>query len=583
MTNDIPRNEYPRPQFRRDIWQNLNGKWNFDFDDSNNGEESMWYNNKDLKQEIVVPFTYETKASGINDKTPHRFIWYQRTFAISEKYKDKKVKLNFSASDYITKVWINGQYIGEHKGGYTAFSFDITNFVNFRKENNIVIKVEDELSKEQPRGKQSWKKNNFECWYSRTTGIWQTVWLEFVNKDIHLNDIKITPDIDDKQVEIEYGFIIDDIDNNYRMQAEIKYEDKIINEISFEIKNEYHHNNISLVKNNNDIKLWEPNNPALYDINFKILKDNEVIDKVKSYFGMRKISIQDGRLLLNNKPLYQKLILDQGYWPETLTTPPSDEAIKKDLKIVKEMGFNGVRKHQKIEDDRFYYWADKLGILVWGEIGSTYNFNEISVNNFIDEWDEIVIQLYNHPSIIIWVPFNESWGIDEVKTCKRQQNFTEAIYNLTKTIDNQRPVITNDGWEHTTSDVITVHDYEEDPAKLGERFRQKDKIINNILPFNKEKYMFAEGYSYNNQPIIMSEFGGIAFKTKSGWGYGREVENEEELLERLENTISEIVNIDYFQGYCYTQLTDVEQEKNGLLTENREYKVDLDKIKNIIK
>jgi len=298
---------------------------------------------------------------------------------------------------------------------------------------------------------------------------------------------------------------------------------------------------------------------------------------------MRKISIKDGQILLNNEPFYQKLILDQGYWPETITTPPSDEAIKNDLELAKQMGFNGVRKHQKIEDDRFYYWADKLGLLVWAEIGSTYDFNEKSVANFVKEWEKIVVQLYNHPSIITWVPFNESWGIDEVKVSKKQQNFTESIYKLTKTIDNMRPVITNDGWEHTISDILTLHDYEENPQNIKERYKDKEAIINNKTSFNKQKFAFAEGYNYQNQPILMSEFGGMALKEGNGWGYGQELETKEELLERIKKTISVVEDIDYFQGYCYTQLTDVEQEKNGLLTEDREFKIPLESLQKIIR
>ena len=584
MTNNIPRPEYPRPQFKRDNWQNLNGNWNFAFDDENRGKKENWFNKEKLGKEITVPFTYESKKSGIHDRSSHEYIWYQRKFKVPDKKKDKKVILHFAGSDYMTKVWINGNYIGKHQGGYTSFSFEITNSIVYGNENNIVVKVEDQMSKSQPRGKQSWKAENFECWYSRTTGIWQTVWLEFVSKEIYLQDIQMTPDIDDKVIELEYYFSKEKLVEDYRIQTTIKYKDKLIDKFSYTIKDKQHKKMIKVENNDFRIKLWEPDNPNLYDINFKIRDDkNQIIDQVNSYFGMRKISIKDGQILLNNEPFYQKLILDQGYWPETITTPPSDEAIKNDLELAKQMGFNGVRKHQKIEDDRFYYWADKLGLLVWAEIGSTYDFNEKSVANFVKEWEEIVVQLYNHPSIITWVPFNESWGIDEVKVSKKQQNFTESIYKLTKTIDNMRPVITNDGWEHTISDILTLHDYEENPQNIKERYKDKEAIINNKTSFNKQKFAFAEGYNYQNQPILMSEFGGMALKEGNGWGYGQELETKEELLERIKKTISVVEDIDYFQGYCYTQLTDVEQEKNGLLTEDREFKIPLESLQKIIR
>ena len=584
MTNNIPRPEYPRPQFKRDNWKNLNGNWNFSFDDQNIGENNSWFKKEKLTQEIKVPFTYESKKSGINDRSPHEYIWYQRKFKISENKKDKNVILHFAASDYITKVWINGIYIGKHQGGYTSFSFDITNEIVYGGQNNIVVKVEDQMSKTQPRGKQSWKENNFECWYTRTTGIWQTVWLEFINREIHLQDIKITPDIDKKEVKLDYCFSEPLLEKEYKIQTEILYNEQLINKFSYEIKNQQHKRTVKVENANAKMKLWKPANPNLYDINFKIINEkNEIVDEVDSYFGMRKISIEDDKILLNNQPFYQKLILDQGYWPDSITTPPSDQAIKKDLKLAKKMGFNGVRKHQKIEDDRFYYWADQLGILVWAEIGSTYEFNETAVKNLKNEWSDIVLQLYNHPSIITWVPFNESWGIDEVKSSKSQQNFTERIYNLTKTIDPTRPVITNDGWEHTTSDIITLHDYEEKPQNIIERYQDKKAIINNQTSFNKQKYAFAEGYNYQGQPILMSEFGGMALKEGKGWGYGQELETAEELQKRLKEMISIIEDIEFFQGYCYTQLTDVEQEKNGLLTEERELKVPLENIQNIIK
>ncbi|HMA59625.1 MAG TPA: beta galactosidase jelly roll domain-containing protein, partial [Halanaerobiales bacterium] len=349
MTNNIPRPEYPRPQFKRDNWQNLNGNWNFAFDDENRGKKENWFNKEKLGKEITVPFTYESKKSGIHDRSSHEYIWYQRKFKVPDKKKDKKVILHFAGSDYMTKVWINGNYIGKHQGGYTSFSFEITNSIVYGNENNIVVKVEDQMSKSQPRGKQSWKAENFECWYSRTTGIWQTVWLEFVSKEIYLQDIQMTPDIDDKVIELEYYFSKEKLVEDYRIQTTIKYKDKLIDKFSYTIKDKQHKKMIKVENNDFRMKLWEPDNPNLYDINFKIRDDkNQIIDQVNSYFGMRKISIKDGQILLNNEPFYQKLILDQGYWPDTITTPPSDEAIKKDLKLAKKMGFNGVRKHQKI-------------------------------------------------------------------------------------------------------------------------------------------------------------------------------------------------------------------------------------------
>ena len=585
MEKNTPRPEHPKPQFERKNWQNLNGEWNFAFDDQNQGEKNKWYQNRKLEDKIIVPFTFETEASTIADRSEHNYIWYQRNFEV-EADSDQKVILNFGAVDYLTKVWINGSFAGSHTGGYDSFAFDISDFVNFEEENNIVVKVEDSRSKTQPRGKQTYKKDNFLCWYTRTTGIWQTVWLEFMGQKLQFEKIKITPDIDQKEVGLEYKFKADDFKvEKYRIITKIKSEGQLINKFDFEINKKIHKYKVNLEDKNNQIKLWSPEQPHLYDLEMQVYKNNEVVDQVNSYFGMRKISIDQDRIFLNNQPLYQKLILDQGYWPESLVTPPSDQALKKDIKLIKEMGFNGARKHQKIEDDRFYYWADKLGLLVWAEIGSTYEYNDQAVEEFSLQWLKIVKELYNHPSIITWVPFNESWGIEDVRQDKKQQNFTESIYYLTKSIDSQRPIIANDGWEHTISDIITFHDYVESTDKLRETYLdgienllQNKKVFNDQEYIDGGKFLMANNYQYQGQPIIFSEFGGIAFQNKEGWGYGEQVESKEELSQRMNQLLEIIRDADCFEGYCYTQLTDVEQEKNGLLDENRDFKLDLEKI-----
>jgi len=588
MDRKIPRPEHPKPQFKRSDWQNLNGAWNFAFDDQNLGEKDKWYKKEELEEKIIVPFSFETKASGIADRSEHNFIWYQRTFKV-EVDSEKKIILNFGAVDYKTKVWINGRFAGSHSGGYDSFAFDISDFVDYREENNLVVKVEDSRSKSQPRGKQTYKNDNFLCWYTRTTGIWQTVWLEYVDQNLYLRDLKITPDIDQSEVELDYFFnAVDFGTGNYKLLTTIEFEGKKITEFEFEITKANYKLKINVEDENNELKLWYPDSPNLYDLKLTLFRDNEVVDQLSSYFGMRKISIEADQILLNNQPFYQKLILDQGYWPDSLVTPPSDQAIKKDVELAKKMGFNGARKHQKIEDDRFYYWADKLGLLVWAEMGSTYEFSEQAVENFSLEWQRVVKELYNHPSIVCWVPFNESWGIEAVKSNKKQQSFTESIYQLTKSIDSERPIISNDGWEHTTSDIITFHDYVESIDKLRQTYLEKiDKLLANKEVFNDQvyieggKFIMADNYDYQGQPLLFSEFGGVAFQNKEGWGYGEQVQTKEELFQRIEKLMVLIKEAEYFRGYCYTQLTDVEQEKNGLLDENREFKLELEKIKEL--
>jgi beta-galactosidase/beta-glucuronidase len=313
-----------------------------------------------------------------------------------------------------------------------------------------------------------------------------------------------------------------------------------------------------------------------------ILKqDGQPIDTVYSYFGMRSIRIVGDQILLNHTPLYQRLLLDQGYWSETHLTPPSEEALLEDIDKTLALGFNGVRKHQKLEDPRYLYWCDRKGLLVWSEMPSTYEFGDDAVERFTNEWMAIVRQYYNHPSIITWVPFNESWGISEIFTDRMQQQFTESIYHLTKAFDQMRPVIVNDGWEHTVSDIITLHDYEELGAMLEERYRDKDALLGNAFAHNKHRYPFAQGYGYRGQPVIISEYGGIAFTSEEGWGYGNQVRSEEEFLKRYEGITQAIKSLPYVCGFCYTQITDVQQEVNGLLTIERKPKVNMDSIRSI--
>jgi beta-galactosidase/beta-glucuronidase len=329
------------------------------------------------------------------------------------------------------------------------------------------------------------------------------------------------------------------------------------------------------------IAAWSPQQPNLYDVEFVLYEDDRKIDHVYSYFGMRKISIEKGKVLLNNTPFYQRLILDQGYWPDSHLTPPSEEALVEDIEAILAMGYNGVRKHMKIEDARFLYWCDVKGLLVWSEMAATFEFNDEAIEALTKEWVEIVRQQYNHPSIVTWVPFNESWGIPQVLTDSKQQKFTESMYHLTKSLDPNRPVIVNDGWEHTVSDILTLHDYEEVGAKLFERYADKAALMNGEISFNNWKYAMAQGYAYRGQPVIVSEYGGIAFKTGTGWGYGNQVATEEAFLERFRGITQAIKDTDYICGYCYTQITDVQQEVNGLLTEDRKPKVPLEAIKEI--
>ena len=573
-------NLHPTPQFKRDKWYSLDGKWDFAFDDKKAGDKEKWYEHFPKGTQIQVPFTYETKASGIHQTDHYETVWYERTLQINDL--NKHPILHFEGVDYEAFVYINGKLAGKHQGGYHAFSVDIFPFVHIG-ENRLTVKVNDSKDCSQPRGKQRWREENFGCWYVQTTGIWKTVWLEYVSP-IYLNHAKITPLFDDQEVLIELETKNIPIDQNgYKVKAIVLFDGKQMNALSATVIDGVATLQGSVLERNDPwtMRAWTPEDPALYDLQFTLYKDNEVIDEVSSYFGMRKISIEGSKILLNNRELYQRLILDQGYWPESDLTPPNVNALEVDIQSIKDLGYNGVRKHQKVEDSRFLYLADKKGLLVWLEVGSTYTFNDQAVKKFTQEWMEIVKQSYNHPSVITWVPFNESWGIHDIHVNNRQQDFTKSIYFMTKTYDPMRPVITNDGWEHTISDIITLHDYEEFGAIFTKRYQDKELLLSNTMQFNKDFYPFAGSHSYKGQPVIISEFGGIAFRTEEGWGYGNQVKDDESFFKRFEEIHHAIQDLDYIVGYCYTQLTDVQQEVNGLLTMDRQPKVSVEKVREI--
>ncbi len=581
--------DYPRPQFVRDNWENLNGSWAFAFDDANTGEASKWFDSFPGELQIQVPFTYETKLSGIQDEARHDNIWYQKMVQVDAARLEKNnYILHFEGSDFITKVWVNSQYAGSHRGGYSRFSFDISNLL-VDGENTITVKVEDSYDTQQPRGKQRWVEHNFGCWYVQTTGIWKTVWSEYVPK-ISLSHIKMTPNIQNRTLELEADVLAPEklLNGSLMLETTVTFSDRLINKTLTGLL--YSHTKFVIDMYNpephdsfwNEI-LWSPEHPNLFDIEFRLILNNEEIDCIGSYFAMREIRIEDSQILLNNVPLYQRLILDQGYWKDSHLTPPSEEALIEDIDKIHALGYNGLRKHQKTEDERFLYWCDVKGMLVWSEFPAAYLYSDYAVEELTREWLEIVKQNYNHPCIITWTPFNESWGVRNIRTRKDQQHFTEAIYHLTKSIDNMRPVIVNDGWEHTVSDIITLHDYVADGNILKQRYTEyKDQILASETSFNLEYAAFANGYEYKGQPVIISEYGGIAFNNDdSGWGYGDKVNSKEDFIRRFDCVTTAIKELPYVCGYCYTQVSDVQQEINGLMDMERNFKIEPDVIKEI--
>lgn len=582
--------DYPRPQFVRNNWENLNGAWDFAFDDAHCGEQESWYKDFKGNMTIQVPFTYETKMSGIQDETRHDQIWYRRSFQVDGSRLEKEnYKLHFEGSDFITKVWVNGQYVGDHRGGYARFSFDITDVVR-DGENELVVKVEDSFDMQQPRGKQRWIDKNFGCWYVQTTGIWKTVWSEYVPK-ISLKNVKMTPNLQEHSLEVEYE--VDAPENimgeDLLVAASVSFKGVPVSKVITAVTAGHVETKIDVFLRNNNfglewgVRTWSPEEPDLYDVKFQLIYQGNAEDTVASYFAMREIRIDGSNILLNGHPIYQRLILDQGYWKDSHLTPPSEEALIEDIDKIHALGYNGLRKHQKIEDERFLYWCDVKGMLVWSEMAAAYQYTDYAVSEFVSEWMEIVKQNYNHPCIITWTPFNESWGVNQIETRKMEQHFTEAVYYLTKSLDKYRPVIVNDGWEHTISDIITLHDYEEVGDVLKARYTEcKDEIMSTEVYHSSGKSAFANGYEYKGQPVIISEYGGIAFNNDdSGWGYGNKVNTKEEFIKRFDEITTAVKEIPYVCGFCYTQVSDVQQEINGMMDMERNFKVNPEIIREI--
>lgn len=580
--------DYPRPQFVRDNWENLNGAWEFRFDDENVGEKEGWSAGFSGEHTIQVPFTYETKLSGIGDETRHDNVWYARKICADAKRLEKEnYVIHFEGSDYVTKLWVNGAFAGKHQGGYARFSFDITDLLK-DGENELVVKVEDSFDIRQPRGKQRWNDQSFECWYVQTTGIWKTVWTEYVPK-LRLEHVKMTPNFEEYTLELEFDVKAPESlwDGSLLVQTEVSFAGHFINKVCAAVTAEHVHTKVDMTCKGNGfewlIKPWSPEKPDLYDVTFCLVKNGETVDTAGSYCAMREIRIEGANILLNGRPLYQRLILDQGYWRDSHLTPPNEEALIADIDKIQALGYNGLRKHQKTEDERFLYWCDVKGMLVWSEMAAAYEFSDYAVEAFTREWMEIVKQNYNHPCIITWTPFNESWGISRVETKQEQQHFTEAIYYLTKSMDKNRPVIVNDGWEHTISDILTLHDYEEAGEVLKQRYMNcKDEIFSTEVYHSCYKSALADGYAYMGQPVIISEYGGIAFNNDdSGWGYGNKVNTKEEFIRRFDDITTAVKELPYVCGFCYTQVTDVQQEINGLMDIDRNFKVEPEIIKEI--
>jgi beta-galactosidase/beta-glucuronidase len=572
---------YPRPQLQRSQWTSLNGTWKFSYDDK--GQYTQPSDISTWTHRIEVPFAPESIRSGIHDTGFHPNCWYEREFDLRPNHN--RVLLHFGAVDYRARVWVNGQFMLDHEGGHTPFSMDITSVLHPEGRQTITVWAEDdphELAK--PRGKQDWQLAPHSIWYPRTSGIWQTVWLEQV-PDTYIQRLKWTPHFERWEIGFE-GFVAGKLQEDMHLKIRLTVGNQLLVNDTYEVLNGEIHRRIALsdpgIDDYRNELLWSPEKPTLIDAQIQLWCQGQLVDEVRSYTAMRTVSIQRDRFMLNGQPYYLRMVLDQGYWEDTLMTAPSDEALRRDVELVKQMGFNGVRKHQKIEDPRFLYWADVLGLVVWEEMPSAYRFTPKAVERMMKEWTETIERDASHPCIVVWVPFNESWGVPDLTATPAHQHYVQALYHLTKTLDPTRPVIGNDGWESTATDILAIHDYDNKSQRLAKRYGPQVKLSD---LFDRQRpggrVLTLDGYPHQGQPIMLTEFGGIAFTPPEEnirtWGYVRS-SNISELQIQYATLLQTVNKIEMFSGFCYTQLTDTFQEANGLLYADRTPKFSIEAI-----
>ncbi len=580
----LPKNEHPTPQFMRNDWMNLNGVWTYTINmrppyfadkPSFNQEESS----NGFDKTIVVPFSPESDLSTVAYKDMIFSIFYHRNLEIPTSFSGKKILLHFGAVFYHADIFIDGRLVDFHDGGSTPFTVDITGHVRAGEMHNLVVKATSNLQDGSiPSGKQSSFLHSYKCFYTRTTGIWQTVWMEGVDHHA-LRDVKMECNIDERNCIVTPYF--HSVKKDMFFTCTVSDSGEVVARYEGRAKE-----GVSVPIEIPNMKLWSCEDPHLYSLQFTTSIDGEVVDSVSSYMGMRNVQIHGNQVYLNHEKLYQRLVLDQGYYPQSQWTSPDDDSLKRDILLGKKAGFNGARLHQKVFEPRYLYWADTLGYLCWGESpswGLEYNDESLPARNFLSEWAEIVQRDRNHPSIIIWTPLNETFRFTDGHAHRRLHR---DAYNLCKMLDPSRPVNDSSGYVHFVTDIWTVHTYEQDPVKFAEKLALKEgKPFRNFPDFESE---------YSGQPYIVDEYGGIKWDPETqhedtlllgqnlvSWGYGESPKSLEEFYHRLEALTDALLSLEHVSGYCYTQLTDVEQEKNGIYLYDREEKFDMERIRKI--
>ena len=564
--------QYPRPQFARAQWQNLNGPWDFAF-----GDHQSWQTPQDVRfdRQIEVPYAPESEASGIHDPSFHHTLWYKCVITPdpSEGMGEQRLRLHFGAVDYQATVWVNGQMVAQHEGGHTPFSADISAVCTAGERIEIVVRaIDDPHDLAKPRGKQDWEAEPHDIWYPRTSGIWQTVWLEWLPAT-HLASVVWTPNIERWEVMFQ-ARIGGTPSEQLRLRVKLHADGKLLADDDYGVVHSDVSRTIVLKDAGIDAArselLWSPEHPQLIQATLELHDGDRIVDTVSSYTAMRSVGVDDQHFILNGRPYVLKMVLDQGYWPGSLMSA-TDDQLRRDVELTRLLGFNGARKHQKIEDPRYLYWCDVLGLLVWEELPSAYVFTSEAALRLTREWTEAIERDRSHPCIVAWVPFNESWGVPDLPLVAAQRNLVRALYHLTKALDPTRPVIGNDGWEYVVTDIVAIHDYTHQPEKLIRRYGTREAVKNSLQQARPHKRLIAlERETLRPQPAMLTEFGGIAYTVTDelGWGYNRKTDPQG-LQDEYVGLLAAVHDCEGLIGFCYTQLTDTFQEKNGLLFEDR--------------
>ncbi len=578
------RNEYPRPDAVRDSFVSLDKKWDFAFDDENVGHVQKWFINHVYDMKIEVPYAFQAKLSGIGDTKFHDHVWYHLTLGKIELLKDERYMLHFEGIDYLSEIYLNGFLVKTHYGSEGAIVVDVTDYLNDKNELTVYA-FDPSTDRSIPRGKQDWQEESHGIFYTRTTGIYKSVWAQIVNKS-HIKNFYVLTKIDgaikvDLETTINQGkveFIVSDEDGKEEFYMPIEK-----NKADYEFK---------LCEEFIKDKLWEPGNPHLFDLTINLYDYlGRKVDTVKSYLGIREVEAKDGYVLINKKPVYQKLLLNQGYYIEGILTAPSIEFMEEDIDNMMKMGFNGCRIHQKVEEPYFLYLCDKKGFLVWQECPAHFGFSNYNQRRLLNGWIDIIKNNFNHPSIIAYTPLNESWGVEGIPENKQIQHFAQSLYYMIHSMDESRLVSGNDGWEECTTDLLTAHNYshgQENEVEKYQKFVADLKDRDTITAHSMiNRYIINPGFEDEGQPIILSEFGGVAFvnatkteENKRAWGYTTCLDGDD-FIKELTRIYTAIANSNCIVGVCYTQYTDVEQEVNGMMTYDRKFKVDPERIKAI--